>query len=329
MISPHNVSIRGSSIPLIPLEDLPVSKDWEAMLTPVKDQGNCGSCWVHAAVEQVEAYAKIAGASVEPLSVQQVTSCQTLVTGAGNCNGGNFPYAANYIEKSGLMTESSYPYKSGSLGCGFGGRMGSDDFCVTKEMGSTGRCLSVPNHCPVSTTTGLKATAKVDKVGGCFDGQCNTDYFGCCLTQLYEELANTSAAERVPTVSPLTDMPINSGAQCLYDSGKASVKIKGYGSVPAYNEDAMQSWLAQHGPLQISIDASDLQHYKSGVLTSCTAGPIDHDVQLVGYGVDNGVQYWRIRNSWAESWGEAGFFRVKRGVNACNMASEVSGYPEM
>jgi len=320
---PKNISDAWTTS--TPVHALPTAKDWSNVLTPIKDQGTCGSCWVHAAVEQVEAYSKIAGSVGNPgtpLSVQQVTSCMTTIPSAGNCNGGNFEYAASYIQTSGLMTEDAYPYKSGSLGCGFGGTMGSNDFCVTSEMGSSGRCLSLPNHCPVPDTA-LREQSSI-----CFDGQCDTQYFGCCLTTAADSAMHSNMSTTQRMLKPLTDMPINTGAQCLYNSGAAATKITGHNYVAA-DETAMQSWLAEHGPLQISVDATDLNSYQSGVMTSCTPGQIDHDVQLVGYGTDSGIDYWRIRNSWGASWGEAGYFRVKRGVNSCSMASQVAGYPEV
>jgi cysteine peptidase B len=87
------------------------SFDWRdsGVVTAVKNQGYCGSCWAHSAVETVEsAYAR-AGGSLTALSVQQVVSCDT--TDAG-CNGGWY-YTAwdDYIEgNGGLNTEANYPY---------------------------------------------------------------------------------------------------------------------------------------------------------------------------------------------------------------------------
>lgn len=49
-----------------------------------------------------------------------------------------------------------------------------------------------------------------------------------------------------------------------------------------------------------------------------------HEVAIVGWGEENGVKFWNVRNSWGSHWGENGFFRVVRGVN--NIAIESSCY---
>lgn len=70
------------------------------------------------------------------------------------------------------------------------------------------------------------------------------------------------------------------------------------------------------GPQAISIDASTLHLYSSGVFDGCnqTHPDINHGVQLVGYGTDEegGLDYWIVRNSWGPTFGEGGFFRLLR-----------------
>jgi len=62
-------------------------------------------------------------------------------------------------------------------------------------------------------------------------------------------------------------------------------------------------------------------NYKGGILRNSFADPstIDHDISVIGWGVENGVNYWTIRNSWGSYWGENGFIRVERGNNTVNV----------
>merc|ERR1712166_1254610 len=67
-------------------------------------------------------------------------------------------------------------------------------------------------------------------------------------------------------------------------------------------------------PLSVALEADKdaFQHYVSGVptdATGCGAHP-DHGVLVVGYGTDNGVDYWKVKNSWGTTFGENGFLRI-------------------
>jgi len=112
--TPSN-STRPVAIPLKSATDS--SFDWRdsGMVTSVKDQGYCGSCWAHSAVETLESAYAIAGGDLTALSVQQVTSCDTTDSG---CSGGWY-YTAweDYVESAGgLATESDYPYDTATYG---------------------------------------------------------------------------------------------------------------------------------------------------------------------------------------------------------------------
>ena len=48
---------------------------------------------------------------------------------------------------------------------------------------------------------------------------------------------------------------------------------------------------------------------------------INHEVAVVGWGVENGEEYWHVRNSWGTSWGINGYIRVQMGKNACGIAN--------
>jgi len=73
-------------------------------------------------------------------------------------------------------------------------------------------------------------------------------------------------------------------------------------------------------PISIAVDATKWSPYKSGVFSDCGTS-LDHGVLLVGV-TD---QYWKVKNSWSASWGEAGYIRLARG-NTCGICNKPS-YP--
>jgi cathepsin L len=113
---------------------------------------------------------------------------------------------------------------------------------------------------------------------------------------------------------------------CKFDASKATSMVVGYTNVVAGSETDLAAKVASMGPAAIAIDAShySFQLYKSGIYdeASCSARNLDHGVGCVGYGSENGVNYWIVRNSWGESWGENGYIRmVKDKSNQCGEAS--------
>jgi len=99
--------------------------------------------------------------------------------------------------------------------------------------------------------------------------------------------------------------------------------ITGYSTI-AQDETQIKAALNTYGPLSVALNASPLQSYKSGIFDSNCTGQSNHAVVIVGYGSENGQQYWKVRNSWGESWGESGYFRIAWGSDKCNIADDVS-----
>jgi cathepsin L len=98
---------------------LPASVDYRksvpAILTAVKDQGMCGSCWAHATTEGIESYWAIKTGNLFTLSQQQITSCTPNPQecgGSGGCNGATAQVGMEYIKSVGLTQEWNYPYTS-------------------------------------------------------------------------------------------------------------------------------------------------------------------------------------------------------------------------
>ena len=120
--------------------ELAGSVDWrtKGAVTPVKDQGQCGSCWAFSATEAIESYAFLAGHGLQELSAQQINSCDTVDLG---CNGGNSETAYEYVVKNGgISTEEAYPYTSGD--------------------GKTGRCKSETSAIKIKGYTSVKKGEK-------------------------------------------------------------------------------------------------------------------------------------------------------------------------
>lgn len=108
--------------------------------------------------------------------------------------------------------------------------------------------------------------------------------------------------------------------------------ISGYEDVPADSEAALMKAVANQ-PVSVAIDAGGFafQMYSSGVFTGDCGTDLDHGVTAVGYGTaSDGTKYWLVKNSWGSSWGEHGYIRMERDVDAkeglCGIAMEAS-YP--
>lgn len=111
-----------------------------------------------------------------------------------------------------------------------------------------------------------------------------------------------------------------------------AAQIDGYEDIPANNENALMKAVANQ-PVSVAIDASgsDFQFYSSGIFSGECGTQLDHGVTAVGYGTDvDGTKYWLVKNSWGTEWGEEGYIRMRRGVNApeglCGIAMMAS-YP--
>ena len=85
-------------------------------------------------------------------------------------------------------------------------------------------------------------------------------------------------------------------------------------------EEDLKTLIHQHGHaiVGVAVHGHSFNDYSSGVLEDCEydgiSKPVNHAVVAVGYGTENGVDYWLLKNSWGDGWGEKGFIKVKRGT---------------
>ena len=133
-------------------EDTPIvrgSKNWatEGVMGPVKNQGNCGSCWAFTAVGVIEAAFKIKNSNSVVLSEQQLVDCDAHSSG---CNGGWMTTAFEYSMSFGLTTNAAYPYTATQGSCTkIGGAYKIKSYAELK-MGDCKAMISYLDRSPLS-----------------------------------------------------------------------------------------------------------------------------------------------------------------------------------
>ena len=112
---------------------------------------------------------------------------------------------------------------------------------------------------------------------------------------------------------PYTSGTSKKKGSCQYDASEATnVSVKSFSYVTKNNSEQMKAALDQ-GVLAVAIEADKrvFQTYKSGVLSSSECGTkLDHAVTAVGYGVEDGQEYFLIKNSWNTTWGDQGYVKL-------------------
>ena len=215
---------------------VPDSVNWveKGAVTPVKDQGQCGSCWSFSTTGALEGAYFITYGELLSFSEQQLVSCDSLRNGGRDhgCNGGLMDNAFQWIEKNdGLCLESDYPYTSGT----------------TMQAGTCDTSCSVVSQSDVQTYTDVK---------------------------------------------------------------------------PNSDDDMMAALSQQPVSIAIQADQKDFQLYSSGVFTGDCGTSLDHGVLAVGYGSESGGDYYIVKNSWSDTWGDGGYIELGRGIQYNNGAGQ-------
>ncbi|CAH2015336.1 unnamed protein product [Acanthoscelides obtectus] len=150
-----------------------------------------------------------------------------------------------------------------------------------------------------------------------------------CATGKYENLG-CKGGLMDDAFKYVEDYGIQSEESYPYEAIDSECKRKGYAVkiksfVDLKDEKEVTAAVSSKGPVSAAIDASTMPFYSHGIVdkrSRCSSllKDLDHGVLIVGYGSEDGVDYWIVKNSWGADWGEHGYVRIKRNVNACGIA---------
>lgn len=134
-----------------------------------------------------------------------------------------------------------------------------------------------------------------------------------------------------------------SSVSCDLKCTNASLKVRvaNYSYIGGFyggtNEEAMRREIYNNGPIPVSfVVYPDFSYYRDGVYSHVKgiAGkplengginpwePVSHSVTIVGWGEENNITYWIVKNSWGKSFGINGYFKIRRGTDECSIESE-------
>ncbi|CAI9099956.1 OLC1v1036859C1 [Oldenlandia corymbosa var. corymbosa] len=177
------------------VDSVPPKMDWrkQGVVTRVKDQGNCGSCWAFSAIGAIEGIHKLKTGELVSLSEQELVDCDVKGENKG-CNGGEMQAAFDFImKKGGIASEENYPY------------VGEDDLCATSKTKQIAASIGGYEELPVNDESALMKAVANQPVSmameasyefqfyekGVFNGPCGTELNHGVLAVGYGETNGT------------------------------------------------------------------------------------------------------------------------------------------
>jgi len=169
--------LNPSTYPALDVTDVPVAIDWreKSAVSPVKDQGDCGSCWAFSATGVLESHHAIKTGKMVQLSEQQLVDCERELDG---CDGGISSWALAWLQyHGGQDTEESYPYEHQTMQCRF--NSSSVGATITQVVNITqdekGLLQAVGNVGPVSVAIDVTDDFANYKSGVYSSSDCSSD----------------------------------------------------------------------------------------------------------------------------------------------------------
>lgn len=279
---------------------------WKGLLSPVKNQGKCGSCWAFASTSTLSDRFNIqSGGQINiDLSPTKLILCdfmgrekdikhpeqegnltsrlntESLTT--GSCRGNSLFDAWRYLFIYGTPTEDCVPYNKTIL-----------SEISTQPIGEFSQIDKLPFCTMVSGPIGdMCYDTKIDSWTG-------------------EELGTPSRLFRCLHIYSIAGTPQNDGSEYnirfnIFEWGPVTTGMIVYPDFYTFNpKTEIYEWNGQGEPVG------------------------GHAIEIVGWGEENNTKYWIIKNSWGRDWGRNGYFYMKRGNNMCKIEENIiSGIPD-
>eukprot|EP01083_Nonionella_stella_P279566 950979_1 len=183
-----------------------------------------------------------------------------------------------------------------------------------KNQGQCGSCWAfatngvIESRVAIETNVESLISLSEQQLVSCYAGNCNGNWPTKAMDWIENNNGLCSSSE-YPYTSGDKVVPV-----CNANCGVKFGAITGYTQVQANSEQKLQEAVAD-GPVVVFVKAgsSSFRNLKGGILTAeCDTGNINHAVVAVGYGTEDDIDYWIIRNSWGENWGVNGYGKICR-----------------